>query len=575
MAVAEADLQAVEQTLIARGAHVQPHARWSLLAHLTATFRILEQWNQPAYVQYAGLIHSVYSTDRYKSRLFRFAEREILRSVCGEQAERLAYLFCSLPRRELFRLATSALGRGPEHYQVPDRRGDGIETISAVDLRDLVVIHIANSAEQSAKKTGEPAAWLADASEIAMFTQPFDHVPPIFNNCERIVERDDEQALLKSYERALHVPDESRALELAFSAAPWVAEPAIWLGICALSEGDADTAARYGAQAGDLIEAWNTAWDKRLSEVQWLALAGFLEGCKSVRGRDVRFVAKSMRQILRTTSDRPTGIFGRLAAVGAVDVNAMASVDGEDDEDFAVDEDLDTLPRRFVEYASGFRDNVTDPRMGMYPGLTEKPFWDPQDFPLVHELERLAPRIIDEFQCIPPEAFHRESERIKREGDWSVFLLYERGKRQDVRCALVPETTRVVQAHRTMRTMNGLIYFSRMAPDTIIARHKGPTNLRLRCHLGIDIPSDCGIEVGGECRTWEVGKCLVFDDSFPHQAWNRSDRERVVLIVDIWHPDLSDDEILLLQGMDRHVQLAAEGLQKYWQGNERALAALM
>jgi aspartate beta-hydroxylase len=34
----------------------------------------------------------------------------------------------------------------------------------------------------------------------------------------------------------------------------------------------------------------------------------------------------------------------------------------------------------------------------------------------------------------------------------------------------------------------------------------------------------------------------VFDDSFEHEAWNEGAGERIVLIVDIWHPDLTPSE---------------------------------
>jgi beta-hydroxylase len=54
----------------------------------------------------------------------------------------------------------------------------------------------------------------------------------------------------------------------------------------------------------------------------------------------------------------------------------------------------------------------------------------------------------------------------------------------------------------------------------------------LRCHLGLEIPSgDLGLRIGGETRVWQPGKCLVFDDTAEHEAWNHTDADRVVLIV--------------------------------------------
>ena len=42
---------------------------------------------------------------------------------------------------------------------------------------------------------------------------------------------------------------------------------------------------------------------------------------------------------------------------------------------------------------------------------------------------------------------------------------------------------------------------------------------------------------------WEEGKACLFDDSIEHEAWNRNpDRLRVVLIFDVWRPELSAEE---------------------------------
>ena len=50
-----------------------------------------------------------------------------------------------------------------------------------------------------------------------------------------------------------------------------------------------------------------------------------------------------------------------------------------------------------------------------------------------------------------------------------------------------------------------------------------------------------GLAVGSEVREWTVGKCIAFDDSFTHTAWHDgtgSSGDRVVLLVDVWHPEL-------------------------------------
>jgi aspartyl/asparaginyl beta-hydroxylase (cupin superfamily) len=60
------------------------------------------------------------------------------------------------------------------------------------------------------------------------------------------------------------------------------------------------------------------------------------------------------------------------------------------------------------------------------------------------------------------------------------------------------------------------------------------------------VPEGCGFRVGGETRAWREGEAFAFDDTIEHEAWNDSDRLRVVLIFDVWNPHLSAAEQQLL-----------------------------
>jgi len=78
-----------------------------------------------------------------------------------------------------------------------------------------------------------------------------------------------------------------------------------------------------------------------------------------------------------------------------------------------------------------------------------------------------------------------------------------------------------------------------LEPGSRIPPHVGISNARLIVHFPLIVPDNCGFRVGGETRHWEVGKALVFDDMTTHEAWNDSERIRVVLIADLWRPELS------------------------------------
>ena len=61
-------------------------------------------------------------------------------------------------------------------------------------------------------------------------------------------------------------------------------------------------------------------------------------------------------------------------------------------------------------------------------------------------------------------------------------------------------------------------------------------------HLPLVVPRNCALRVAGEEHQWREGQTLVFDDTYEHEAWNRSTGLRVVLIADVWNPHLSEIE---------------------------------
>ena len=83
------------------------------------------------------------------------------------------------------------------------------------------------------------------------------------------------------------------------------------------------------------------------------------------------------------------------------------------------------------------------------------------------------------------------------------------------------------------------LYFSVLEPGSRIEPHVGISNARIIAHFPLIVPGNCGFRVGGETRRWKPGKALIFDDMTMHEAWNDSDRIRVVLIADLWRPELS------------------------------------
>ena len=80
----------------------------------------------------------------------------------------------------------------------------------------------------------------------------------------------------------------------------------------------------------------------------------------------------------------------------------------------------------------------------------------------------------------------------------------------------------------------GTCGFSILRPGTVIAPHEGVQSNYLRMHLGLEIPEgDLGLisATHGALR-WKRGEAFYFDDRRMHEAWNKTDKDRVILIVD-------------------------------------------
>lgn len=179
------------------------------------------------------------------------------------------------------------------------------------------------------------------------------------------------------------------------------------------------------------------------------------------------------------------------------------------------------------------------------PGLRAAPFWDISDLPVARELEGAFPVILEEYRALVADAEGGRWRPISDQplvetGDWSDFKLIENGKLHTVNCARCPRTMGVVMGRcpEIATQVRGSLIFSRLSGGTVIRPHCGPTNTRIRIHLGVDIPGGgARIRVGSEWRSWEAGRCLIFDDSFEHEVVHESAAARVVLIADAWHPD--------------------------------------
>ena len=188
-------------------------------------------------------------------------------------------------------------------------------------------------------------------------------------------------------------------------------------------------------------------------------------------------------------------------------------------------------------------------------GLTAKPFWDvaadPESFPWAAELEAKAHIIIEEFESNLLEQDEDDEGRMFS-GDsawqskvmgtgWSAVRLQRLGVWNTDNCRKFPKTYELLQSLNIPLAVRG-VCFARQAPGSGVQPHSDGRNFILTSHLGLKVPDGCWIQVGDERRSWEAGKLTTLDTSFEHSTGNPTDSDRHVLIIDFWHPELSEAE---------------------------------
>ncbi|NXW21096.1 ASPH hydroxylase, partial [Circaetus pectoralis] len=180
-------------------------------------------------------------------------------------------------------------------------------------------------------------------------------------------------------------------------------------------------------------------------------------------------------------------------------------------------------------------------------GLKAQPWWTARETgytELVKSLEKNWKLIRDEGLAVMDKKrslFLPEDENLREKGDWSQFTLWQQGRKNENACKSVPKTCALLERFpEATGCRRGQIKYSIMHPGTHVWPHTGPTNCRLRMHLGLVIPKEgCRIRCAQENRTWEEGKVLIFDDSFEHEVWQDAENYRLIFIVDVWHPELT------------------------------------
>jgi aspartyl/asparaginyl beta-hydroxylase (cupin superfamily) len=242
--------------------------------------------------------------------------------------------------------------------------------------------------------------------------------------------------------------------------------------------------------------------------------------------------------------------------------------------------------RRFdacIDHVLGRRQIYANQCAGLhFPFLPAEEFFERRHFPWLDEIEAKTGLIRAELEALlaadrssilpyvamEPGTPANKWSPLDRSLDWGALHLWKDGRRDEAACALAPRTAAAVEALPLVdlpgRTPT--IFFSLLRPGTHLPPHTGVSNARTIIHLPLIVPPGCAFRVGGQTREWEEGRAWAFDDTIEHEAWNRSDKVRAILIFDVWNPYIEEAERDLLRhffaiaGAGGHGEDAAIGI---------------
>ncbi len=197
------------------------------------------------------------------------------------------------------------------------------------------------------------------------------------------------------------------------------------------------------------------------------------------------------------------------------------------------------------------------PRAFFYPELPTVQFYQSSSLSWAEKLEAATDKIVEELHAVLEtgqglQPYIAKADQgpsghvngLLDDNNWQPFYLYKDGNPIEATIARCPNTMKALQQipFPKIKGRGPMVLFSILRPGARIAPHTGFLNTRLICHLPLITPSECYLRVGNEVRQWQRGKLMVFNDTIEHEAWYDSYKTRVVMIFDIWRPELSEAE---------------------------------
>ncbi|WP_298743021.1 aspartyl/asparaginyl beta-hydroxylase domain-containing protein [uncultured Brevundimonas sp.] len=218
------------------------------------------------------------------------------------------------------------------------------------------------------------------------------------------------------------------------------------------------------------------------------------------------------------------------------------------------------------------------PRFYLLPGLPQVQFQPRQSLPWLSAVEAAAADIRAELDALlaGPDLFrpylepradrpNTDASGMAANPDWSALFLWKDGEEQPDIARRCPRTMAALAEAPLCRVPGRTpsILFSRLKAGARIPPHHGLINTRLICHLPLIVPPGCRFRVGNDVREWREGQAWAFDDTIEHEAANDSGQERIILIFDVWKPEVTAEERDLVSTLFQAVDAYGRGGQAW------------
>ncbi len=140
------EIQKYLDFLIGLNTEQTEHIEANLLTHLKGVYQYLQDWNCSKEIQLAGLFHSIYSTDEFRTKSLSFDKRPELQELIGKSAETLVYIYCYCSEKSF---QSSVLNNCLPKLQ--DRFSQSQILLSEQEYKALLWIRLANIVDIEAR----------------------------------------------------------------------------------------------------------------------------------------------------------------------------------------------------------------------------------------------------------------------------------------------------------------------------------------------------------------------------------------------------------------------------------------